>query len=121
VFTHISDLAEAWLLELRRILRRGGRLFITVQDNNTIKHVLDDRKEPRLYDRLRAYEEKTRFRVTGFSMLAIDRAPGPGTPGQALVFYDLDYLVRHWSNYLTLQKTVPYVWGHPQTALILSK
>ena len=24
VFTHISDLADAWLLELRRIVRSGG-------------------------------------------------------------------------------------------------
>ena len=32
VFTHIDDLADAWFLELRRALRPGGRLFITVHD-----------------------------------------------------------------------------------------
>lgn len=36
VFTHIDDLADAWLLELRRILSPHGRLYITIQDNNSI-------------------------------------------------------------------------------------
>lgn len=36
VFTHIDDLAIAWLLELRRILSPEGRLYITLQDNNSI-------------------------------------------------------------------------------------
>src|SRR5271154_82144 len=30
VFTHIDDLADAWLLELKRIMRPGGRAYITV-------------------------------------------------------------------------------------------
>jgi len=39
VFTHIDDLADAWLLELRRILSNDGRLYITIQDNNSIKEL----------------------------------------------------------------------------------
>jgi ubiquinone/menaquinone biosynthesis C-methylase UbiE len=30
VFTHIADLADAWLLELRRVVRPGGRLYLTI-------------------------------------------------------------------------------------------
>jgi SAM-dependent methyltransferase len=41
VFTHIADLADMWLLELRRILRPGGRLGITLHDNHTIALVLN--------------------------------------------------------------------------------
>lgn len=37
VFTHIDDLADAWLLELQRILAPGGRLYLTVHDNHTIE------------------------------------------------------------------------------------
>ncbi len=37
VFTHIGDLEDTWLLELRRVLRPGGRLFATVHDNHTIE------------------------------------------------------------------------------------
>ena len=32
VLTHIADLAEAWLLELRRIIRPGGVAYLTVHD-----------------------------------------------------------------------------------------
>jgi SAM-dependent methyltransferase len=36
VFTHIDDLADAWLLELRRILSPEGRLFVTIHDEHTM-------------------------------------------------------------------------------------
>lgn len=36
LFTHIDDLAEAWLLELRRLLAPGGRLYVTIHDEHTI-------------------------------------------------------------------------------------
>jgi ubiquinone/menaquinone biosynthesis C-methylase UbiE len=30
VFTHIDDLAQTWLLEMRRVLRTGGKLYVTI-------------------------------------------------------------------------------------------
>ena len=36
VFTHIDDLAAAWLQELRRILRPGGRLYATIHDEHLV-------------------------------------------------------------------------------------
>ncbi|HEY0150049.1 MAG TPA: class I SAM-dependent methyltransferase [Allosphingosinicella sp.] len=36
VFTHIDDLAVAWLLELRRLLAPGGRLYVTIHDRHTL-------------------------------------------------------------------------------------
>ena len=36
VFSHIDDLAEAWLLELRRILRPGGTIYLTIMDEFSI-------------------------------------------------------------------------------------
>jgi SAM-dependent methyltransferase len=35
VFTHIYDDDTAWLLELRRIIRPGGALYITLHDQET--------------------------------------------------------------------------------------
>jgi len=121
VFTHIADLAEAWLLELKRIVRPNGKLFITVHDNETIKCILDEHMQPNLYNPLRSFDEETQFRTTGFSMFTINRAPGPGDTGQAQVFYDLEYLHRHWGNYLKIITTVPRVWGGKQTAVVLEK
>jgi len=121
VFTHIADLAEAWLLELKRVLRPGGRLLITVHDNESIKYILDERMDPGFDDLLRPFAEETRFRTTGFSMFTINRAPGPGYSGQAQVFYDLEYLRQHWGNYLKVITTIPRVWGGKQTAVVLEK
>lgn len=41
VFTHIGQLEEAWLLELRRITRPGGILYLTVQNDDAWSRVLD--------------------------------------------------------------------------------
>jgi SAM-dependent methyltransferase len=38
VFTHIEDIQQSWLLELGRVLRPSGRLFITVHDEYAVKH-----------------------------------------------------------------------------------
>lgn len=39
VWTHIGELDDAWLLEMRRVLRPGGRLYITISDENTLDEV----------------------------------------------------------------------------------
>jgi ubiquinone/menaquinone biosynthesis C-methylase UbiE len=39
VWTHIGELDDAWLLEIRRITRRGGRIYITISDENTMKEI----------------------------------------------------------------------------------
>src|SRR5688572_19237180 len=36
VFTHIDDMADTWFAELRRVLRPGGKLFVTVHLRNDI-------------------------------------------------------------------------------------
>ncbi|MGL6137505.1 MAG: tetratricopeptide repeat protein, partial [Planktothrix sp.] len=41
VFTHIDDLADAWLLELRRILKPGGLAFITIQEQYIFDKIKD--------------------------------------------------------------------------------
>jgi ubiquinone/menaquinone biosynthesis C-methylase UbiE len=40
VFTHIEDIQESWLLELGRVLRPSGKLYITIHDEHTVT-VLD--------------------------------------------------------------------------------
>ena len=41
VFTHIDDLAYAWLLELKRIMRPGGMAYITVHDKHTADLIMN--------------------------------------------------------------------------------
>jgi ubiquinone/menaquinone biosynthesis C-methylase UbiE len=124
VFTHISDLAEAWLLELKRIVRPGGRLYLTVHDNTTIRKLLTDDRPPEerhpAAPILQSFEQETHFTASDFAMFAINRAPGPGAPGQAQVFYDIDYLQQHWGNYLEIISIHPEAYGH-QTAILMKK
>jgi ubiquinone/menaquinone biosynthesis C-methylase UbiE len=40
VFTHIDELELPWLLELRRILKPGGLLYLTIHDEMFWKHML---------------------------------------------------------------------------------
>jgi ubiquinone/menaquinone biosynthesis C-methylase UbiE len=124
VFTHISDLAEAWLLELKRIVRPGGRLYVTIHDNTTIrKWLTDDRPREKRHPAaiiLESFKEQTHFTASDFAMLAINRAPGPGFAGQAQVFYDIDYLQQHWGHYLEIISIHPEVYG-AQTAILMKK
>ncbi|HEY0312495.1 MAG TPA: methyltransferase domain-containing protein [Allosphingosinicella sp.] len=39
LFTHIDDLAKAWLLELRRLLAPNGRVYLTIHDEDTIRQL----------------------------------------------------------------------------------
>ena len=55
VFTHIDDLAEAWFLELHRIIRPGGRLLFSINDRNAVK-IFDGNGDPNAYPR---YWERT--------------------------------------------------------------
>ena len=36
IWTHIGELDDAWLLEMRRLLRPEGRILITISDQNTL-------------------------------------------------------------------------------------
>jgi len=41
VMTHIEHLEDMWLLELRRILRPGGLLLLTIHDEATLDHIAE--------------------------------------------------------------------------------
>jgi SAM-dependent methyltransferase len=122
VFTHICDLAEAWLLELRRILRRDGILYLTVHDNHTIDLIFKKNRGLQ-FEQLRDAEKSMAFRDSDFSMFTLNRAPGGGIEHeerQAMVFYDIDYLCQHWGNYLNVVSTTQEAYVH-QTAIVLQK
>jgi ubiquinone/menaquinone biosynthesis C-methylase UbiE len=86
VFTHIDDLADAWFAELRRILRPGGKLFVTVHLKDDLALLDDKYRQSALARRLRSYPEYREFARTDFDMFTIGRS------SESYVFYDLDYL-----------------------------
>jgi SAM-dependent methyltransferase len=48
LFTHIDDLAESWFAELHRILRPGGRLYFSVNDQHAAR-IFEGEGDPAAY------------------------------------------------------------------------
>lgn len=119
VFTHISDLADAWLLELRRITSPGGRLYLTVHDSRTVELLTAAGSPYPLAAELA--EAGLPFRE-GFSVFTLNRTPGGGIEDSrpAQVFYDTEYLRRHWGQFLRVESVNPEAYGY-QTAVVLAK
>jgi len=117
VFTHIDDLSDAWLLEVRRILRKDGRAYITVNDNHALDLVLNDRVPYALEFKtyLLSYDKKFNFTRSDYYKCCIC----PGTP-DVIVFYDIDYLRQHWGRILQIISVTPEAYGY-QTAIVMKK
>jgi SAM-dependent methyltransferase len=116
VFTHMSDLADAWLLELLRIARPGGYLFITVHDRNSIDYLLQcDRADLRfMCDLLKRADRETCVLSNDFASFAV------GTEPRTQVFYDLDYLVGKWSAFAKVVSVTQNAEDY-QTGIVLRK
>jgi len=118
VFTHISDLADAWFLELRRVLKVGGHAYITVHDRHMIDLLLTKYAEQPgfkpLADTVRAVDADTKFLTSEFAYVAV------GTEPRTQVFYDIRYLVEKWSRLATVVSVTEEAYGY-QTALLLRK
>lgn len=116
VLTHVFDLSDAWLMELRRIVAPGGRVYLTIHDEHTIKTVCQPehwasglRQElERLFGE---YPEASE----GFAEFVLHRMEG-----DTLVFHHTDYLRRQWGQFLTVLDIKPNSHDY-QSAVILSK
>jgi SAM-dependent methyltransferase len=130
VFTHLDDLAEAWFLELHRILRPGGRLYFSLNDRNAVRvfegHANPD-DYPRYYERtagkpswdawvqtVSQQPDYQRFRRGDAYMVALGRLWSPH------VLWDSEALCRRLEyGYKTCSITAE-AYGH-QTAVLLER
>jgi len=115
VFTHIDDLAEAWLLEMRRILSSDGRLFITIQE----KHTMDVLNNKEIYKNsmVKKYiNENELFKETkeNFNMIVGMRGP------RSQVFYDIDYFTNSLKTFYEVLSVNREAYGF-QTGILLRK
>jgi ubiquinone/menaquinone biosynthesis C-methylase UbiE len=114
LFTHISDLADAWFLELRRVLRKGGYAFITIHDQRQIDAMRSQGYSPKLRKDFDEFDKKfsvTSKRYAWFSF---------GADPYSQVFYDTDYLVRKWSQFSKVLSITKEAYWY-QTALLVQK
>lgn len=118
VFTHISDLADAWFLELLRVLRPGGHIWLTIHDRHTVEILLErhgDGSGPRdLVELVRPFRKETGVVDGNWVYVATLADPG------AQVFYDSDYLIGKWSQFADCLAVKPEATGY-QTALLFRK
>jgi ubiquinone/menaquinone biosynthesis C-methylase UbiE len=119
VFTHIDDLADAWLLELKRIMRIGGRLYVTVHDKHTVDLVINHLDRVPYAENFRrllmTFDKHIDFQRSNYYMFTMF----PGKP-ESQVFYDIDYLRQHWGRILNIISVTPEAYGY-QTALVMEK
>jgi ubiquinone/menaquinone biosynthesis C-methylase UbiE len=118
VFTHISDLADAWFLELLRVLRPGGWSYLTIHDEHSVEVLLNrydaEGTQPEMIDLLRQFDAKTGMLAGDWVYFAARADPG------AEVFYRADDLVRRWSLLADFRLGRQEAIGY-QTALVFQK
>ncbi len=114
LFTHIDDLADAWLLELHRILKPGGRLFVTIHDEETVRLFNSPRYNHA--DIVRLIKASPTFQAAGenWGMFTI------GRDNASQVFYKRAYFERMAASaFDTLSITTEAY--HYQTAFVLAR
>jgi SAM-dependent methyltransferase len=118
VFTHITELADAWFLELLRVLRPGGHAYLTIHDEHSIDVLLGragaEHVGGELTDMLLRFDDETGTLARDWISFALHADPG------AQVFYRRDDLVRRWAQLAEL-RAVEEDAADYQTALLFAK
>ena len=114
VFTHIDDLADAWLLELKRILAPGGRLYLTIHDNHTIEMFESGRYDATDIVRMVRFDEVYRESKDAFGMFTV------GRDNNSQVFYDTEYFSKTVRTMFDIISITPEAYFY-QTAFLLKR
>jgi len=114
VFTHIDDLVDSWLLELKRILKPNGRLYITIHDNTSISLVKNELREEWLGIFFNSIPQFVDYTNQDFAFFTLGRSD------DSQVFYDLNYFCSLVSQLFKILGVEKQAYGH-QTAILLQK
>lgn len=115
VFTHIGELADTWLLELRRILDKDGRIYITVFDEIAYEILLSNYPNAPAVGRLKELN-----RVTGIFDKPYGKYVFSTTPRLQRVGYRRDYLLQKLSLWFDVKGVFDEAYGW-QTGVLLAK
>ncbi|MBV9773410.1 MAG: methyltransferase domain-containing protein [Gemmatimonadetes bacterium] len=114
LFTHIDDLADAWLLELHRILALDGRLYMTIHDSNTVRLFDGDRYPASALARRMRTQETYQRAKDSLGMVSI------GRDHLSQVFYGTEYFARMAGSMFEVLSVVPEAYFY-QTAFLLRR
>jgi SAM-dependent methyltransferase len=113
VFTHIEDMQQSWLLELGRVLRPLGKLFMTIHDEHTVA-LLDTSSRDQWLAKMMREQDVYASNKDDFNMIVVGR----GAASQ--VFYNSDYLKTILPPGLRWVSHTPAAYGY-QSAVLLEK
>ena len=114
VFSHISDLADAWLLELLRVTVVGGYLYLTIHDEHWVASLRSGEADQWLVDYL-APRWAELDRLDDAYSIVFDR----GHP-DAVVVYHRARLLERWARYAEVVGVFEESYDL-QTAVVLRK
>jgi len=116
VFTHISDLADAWLLEVRRVLKNGGCAYLTVHDLKSYALILRDYRDDPLIGRfarsLAEFEESHRLKDAAVDAFSFGADP------ESQVFYAPRYLIDRWGRWMDVLAYLPQAYNYQSVLLV---
>ncbi len=128
VFTHISDFEEAWLSEIKRVLRKGGVAFLTVHTERTFSdmkpgHFLHDMTVNGRYsaEGIGYYiplADNEFFKRDGFGeRLVLTNLDWP--VNNTNIFHHTDYIRRKWGAIFDVEDIIQSAHGGHQDGIIL--
>jgi SAM-dependent methyltransferase len=112
VLTHTAARTEAWMAELRRVLRPGGMAYVTIHDENTVARL---RETPDHWVTRLVVAERG-----GLSDAFETFVVGGHTPRGAVVFHSLGFVRTTWGPILRIVSITPGAYYY-QTAVLLQK
>ena len=114
VFTHMNDLCMAWLLELRRLLRPGGRAYLTF--NDTVSARVVSTKYPGWYDQEKLEEATLSLGKTleEVNFLCVGQSP------YCTIFYNREFLSARLRELFDLKGIQDEAFGWQSAYLVQS-
>jgi tetratricopeptide (TPR) repeat protein/SAM-dependent methyltransferase len=95
VFTHIDDLADTWMLELRRILKPNALLYVTIADKHSLElHV--NSKNARVERVFSRYPEGKELSQVDFGKLVLGRSQ------RSQIYYDVEEFCKRLNRFFNV-------------------
>jgi SAM-dependent methyltransferase len=112
VFTHMAGGEDAWILEIRRVLKPGGLAYVTIHDERTAE----------LLQALPGHWVTRKVvAALGEMPAAFDHfALGGPSPRDTIAFHGRAWLRERWGGWLEWVSATPEAY-HYQTALLLRR